>query len=49
MKKDEAARIPPGRRGSPEEIATWVVRLADPGSTWLTGQILAVGGGLELI
>lgn len=49
IKQEEAARIPLARRGRPEEIATWVVRLADPGATWLTGQILAVDGGLELI
>ncbi|MFI0354864.1 SDR family NAD(P)-dependent oxidoreductase [Actinomadura sp. 9N407] len=48
IKRDEAARIPLGRRGKPEEVATWVVRLADPGSTWLTGQILTIDGGLEL-
>ncbi|MDT5128269.1 MAG: hypothetical protein QOH54_3913 [Mycobacterium sp.] len=49
IKGEEADRIPLGRRGRPEEIATWIVHLADPTSTWLTGQILAVDGGLELI
>jgi NAD(P)-dependent dehydrogenase (short-subunit alcohol dehydrogenase family) len=48
IKQDEAAQIPLGRRGKPEEIADWIVHLADPGSTWLTGQILTVDGGLEL-
>ena len=45
---DETARIPLGRRGKPEDIAAWIVHLADPASTWLTGQILTVDGGLEL-
>jgi NAD(P)-dependent dehydrogenase (short-subunit alcohol dehydrogenase family) len=49
IEQDEARRIPLGRRGRPEEVAEWVLRLADPGSTWLTGQVLTVDGGLELV
>jgi NAD(P)-dependent dehydrogenase (short-subunit alcohol dehydrogenase family) len=48
IKRDEAARIPLGRRGQPEEVASWILRLADPATTWLTGQILTIDGGLEL-
>ncbi|MFV2128092.1 SDR family NAD(P)-dependent oxidoreductase [Micromonospora sp. LOL_013] len=48
IKQDEAGRIPLGRRGEPDEVATWVLRLADPVATWLTGQILTIDGGLEL-
>ncbi|MGH3238920.1 MAG: SDR family NAD(P)-dependent oxidoreductase [Spirillospora sp.] len=48
IKKEEAARIPLGRRGDPSEVATWILRLADPRTTWLTGQILSVDGGLNL-
>ncbi|UBU13497.1 SDR family NAD(P)-dependent oxidoreductase [Nonomuraea gerenzanensis] len=48
LKQDETARIPLGRRGTPEEVATWIVRLADPAATWLTGQVLTIDGGLEL-
>ena len=48
IKQDETARIPLGRRGQPEDIAAWIVHLADPDSTWLTGQILSVDGGLDL-
>ncbi|MFD0555916.1 NAD(P)-dependent dehydrogenase (short-subunit alcohol dehydrogenase family) [Stackebrandtia endophytica] len=44
----EAARIPLGRRGEPEEIADWVWNLANPASTWLTGQVITVDGGLNL-
>ncbi|QFG21778.1 SDR family NAD(P)-dependent oxidoreductase [Actinomadura sp. WMMB 499] len=48
LKREEAARIPLGRRGEPGEVADWVVRLADPAASWLTGQVLTVDGGLEL-
>ncbi|MCU1662670.1 MAG: short-chain dehydrogenase/reductase [Pseudonocardia sp.] len=48
IKHDEAARIPLGRRGEPEEVASWILRLADPATTWLTGQILTIDGGLDL-
>ncbi|NAS22808.1 SDR family oxidoreductase [Herbidospora sp. NEAU-GS84] len=49
VKSDEASRIPLGRRGDPDEVAAWILRLADPAATWLTGQILTVDGGLELV
>lgn len=48
IKRDEAARIPLGRRGEPDEVASWILRLADPATSWLTGQILTIDGGLEL-
>ncbi|WP_229825090.1 SDR family oxidoreductase [Nonomuraea spiralis] len=48
IKREEAARIPLGRRGEPEEVATWILRLADPATTWLTGQVPAIDGGLNL-
>ncbi|MFC4128484.1 SDR family NAD(P)-dependent oxidoreductase [Nocardia rhizosphaerae] len=48
IKRQEAENIPLGRRGEPEEVATWVLRLADSAATWLTGQILTLDGGLEL-
>jgi NAD(P)-dependent dehydrogenase (short-subunit alcohol dehydrogenase family) len=49
VKQQEAASIPLKRRGEATEVATWILRMADPASTWLTGQILAVDGGLELV
>ncbi|MGW5665706.1 SDR family NAD(P)-dependent oxidoreductase [Streptomyces sp. NPDC003758] len=49
VKKEQAAQIPLGRRGEPEEVASWIVHFADPTSTWLTGQILTIDGGLELV
>lgn len=49
IKQEETARIPLGRRGEPDEVATWILRLADPAAIWLTGQVLTVDGGLELV
>ncbi|MGP3964731.1 SDR family NAD(P)-dependent oxidoreductase [Nonomuraea sp. 3N208] len=49
IKQDEATRIPLGRRGEPDEVATWILHLADPSATWLTGQVLTIDGGLELL
>jgi NAD(P)-dependent dehydrogenase (short-subunit alcohol dehydrogenase family) len=34
--------------GTSEEVADWIVKLSDPTSTWLTGQILYVDGGLTV-
>ena len=48
VKAQERARIPLGRRGVPEDVADWVVRLAGPASEWVTGQVIAVDGGFEL-
>ena len=39
--------IPLGRWGEPEDIAWGVVTLCDPRSSWVTGEILRVSGGLE--
>jgi NAD(P)-dependent dehydrogenase (short-subunit alcohol dehydrogenase family) len=40
------ARIPIGRFIAPEEVAAAVVFLAGPGAASITGQTLAVDGGL---
>ncbi len=48
VKEAERARIPLGRRGVPDEIARWIVQLASPAAQWVTGQVLAVDGGLGL-
>jgi len=48
VKEEERARIPLGRRGVPDDIAEWIVQLAGPASRWITGQVLAVDGGLGL-
>jgi NAD(P)-dependent dehydrogenase (short-subunit alcohol dehydrogenase family) len=42
------AQIPVGRLGSPEEIARVVSFLAADASSYITGQIWAVNGGLDM-
>ena len=43
-----AAQIPLGRLGQPEEIARVVGFLAADESAYITGQIWAVNGGLDM-
>jgi 3-oxoacyl-[acyl-carrier protein] reductase len=42
------SKIPAGRLGDPSEVSRVVGFLAHPGSGYLTGQSLAVDGGLTL-
>jgi NAD(P)-dependent dehydrogenase (short-subunit alcohol dehydrogenase family) len=48
IKEQERERIPLKRRGNPNDVARWIVSLADPASEWVTGQVIAVDGGLGL-
>ncbi len=36
------------RPGEPDEIARWIHLLADPASSWVTGQVIAVDGGMAI-
>ena len=40
-----AQETPVGRLGTPEDIARSILWLADPGSSFITGQIIGVNGG----
>ena len=40
---------PLGRIGSPEDIARAIVFLLNPENSWITGQVLAVDGGLSRV
>jgi NAD(P)-dependent dehydrogenase (short-subunit alcohol dehydrogenase family) len=42
------AQIPVGRLGEPEEVARVVEFLADPESSYITGEILDINGGLYM-
>lgn len=48
VKERERERIPLGRRGVPEDVARWIISLADPAADWVTGQVITVDGGLGL-
>lgn len=45
----EQQTVPLGRSAEPEEIAEWIVRLADSRSDWVTGQVFPIDGGYNLI
>jgi NAD(P)-dependent dehydrogenase (short-subunit alcohol dehydrogenase family) len=42
------SQIPAGRFGKPEEVARVVAFLAHDDSSYITGQIWAVNGGLDM-
>jgi 3-oxoacyl-[acyl-carrier protein] reductase len=48
VKTELASRIPLGRLGSPEDIANLVLFLAGPFSDYITGQVIAVDGGMTM-
>jgi len=39
---------PGGRLTTPEDIATAIAKLADPGNTWMTGNIIGIDGGEDI-
>lgn len=45
----ERDRIPTHRIGDVEDIAHWILRMAEPAGRQATGQVVTVDGGLELI
>jgi 3-oxoacyl-[acyl-carrier protein] reductase len=46
VKTEVKERIPVRRLGSPEDVADLVCYLAGPGAGYLTGQVIAVDGGM---
>ncbi len=47
--KASAALHPLGRVGEPAEVASAIAWLLDPGQRWVTGQVIAVDGGLSSV
>lgn len=45
IERQEAAQVPLGRRGTPDDIAPWILKLGASDNEWLTGQTLTVDGG----
>ncbi|MEN3975714.1 SDR family oxidoreductase [Emcibacter sp. SYSU 3D8] len=48
IEAQERAQIPLKRRGKPGDVARWIVQFADPGADWVTGQVIAIDGGLAV-
>jgi NAD(P)-dependent dehydrogenase (short-subunit alcohol dehydrogenase family) len=48
IKKEESERVPLGRRGTADEVAAWILNLANPTANWITGQVITVDGGLGI-
>jgi NAD(P)-dependent dehydrogenase (short-subunit alcohol dehydrogenase family) len=48
QKEVQAGNLPLRRMGEPGEVARWIHLLADPASAWVTGQVLAVDGGMTI-
>ena len=47
--KASAALHPLGRIGEPHEVASAIAWLLDPEQSWVTGQVIAVDGGLSSV
>ncbi len=39
---------PLGRTGTVDDVTPWITKLADPASSWVTGQIITIDGGVDL-
>jgi NAD(P)-dependent dehydrogenase (short-subunit alcohol dehydrogenase family) len=49
VKAQERSIIPLGRRGVPEDVARWIVTLANKDADWVTGQVFNIDGGFTLV
>jgi len=48
IEKQEREHIPLKRRGTPDDVASWIVSLAGMRSDWVTGQVISIDGGLSV-
>jgi NAD(P)-dependent dehydrogenase (short-subunit alcohol dehydrogenase family) len=44
-----AQGVPLGMTGVPEDVTLWITRLVEPSSAWVTGQIITMDGGADLV
>ncbi|HEY0815529.1 MAG TPA: SDR family oxidoreductase [Pseudonocardia sp.] len=43
------AKVPLGRIGEVGDVVPWILRLAEPASSWMTGKIIGIDGGRDLM
>lgn len=43
------AKVPLGRIGEVDDVVPWILKLAEPASSWMTGKILGIDGGRDLL
>jgi NAD(P)-dependent dehydrogenase (short-subunit alcohol dehydrogenase family) len=48
LKQGLVRQVPLGRMANSGEIARWIVAIADPSVTWVTGQVLGIDGGMSV-
>jgi NAD(P)-dependent dehydrogenase (short-subunit alcohol dehydrogenase family) len=48
VKESFKQQVPLGRMGTGQEVARWVVAIADPRATWVTGQVISIDGGMSI-
>ena len=48
VKAQFTSQVPLGRMASADEVARWIVAISEPSVTWMTGNILAIDGGMSL-
>ena len=48
MKDAFVKQVPLGRMANTAEVVHWILALTDPKSTWMTGEVLAIDGGMSL-
>lgn len=48
IEAQEREQIPLKRRGVPDDVARWIVSLAGRHAEWVTGQVIAIDGGLSV-
>jgi NAD(P)-dependent dehydrogenase (short-subunit alcohol dehydrogenase family) len=49
VRAEKAKTFPLGRYGTPGDVTMWITRLAEPASSWVTGQVITMDGGWDLL